>query len=273
MKIMKFQNYLLDTFHISNTQNTKYIQTVINRYIKQCESLYIAKSKNVYDDEYLDNLYQDILENLHEGFHIYSKKCINTITSFVDSLLQTIEKNYNTLHIDLITDTLYDSIINMDRINGQPFFIKNFESVHIEYCNYIHNYKKIVNSLIDHNFKSWYHIKKIIPNIVDLYKSKIDSILEKSSNNKRFYSYNDGYSIFIFYKQIIPKNIKLIEEKEIELIDLCSSKCDELEDSCKIELLVSVMENVIEYTNEIYKYLYIELFNILEDLSSNSLQI
>ena len=100
---MKFQNYLLDTFHISNTQNTKYIQTVINRYIKQCESLYIAKSKNVYDDEYLDNLYQDILENLHEGFHIYSKKCINTITSFVDSLLQTIEKNYNTLHIDLIT--------------------------------------------------------------------------------------------------------------------------------------------------------------------------
>ena len=62
MKIMKFQNYLLDTFHISNTQNTKYIQTVINRYINQCESLYIAKSKNVYDDEYLDNLYQVVFK-------------------------------------------------------------------------------------------------------------------------------------------------------------------------------------------------------------------
>ena len=62
---MKFQNYLLDISHISNTQNTEYIRTVINRYVNQCESLYIAKSKNVCeDDEYLDNLYQDILEKV-----------------------------------------------------------------------------------------------------------------------------------------------------------------------------------------------------------------
>ena len=271
---MTFQNHLLDILHISNTQNTEYIQTVINRYVDQCESLYIAKSQNVYeDDEYLDNLYQDIVESLHEGFRIYIKKSYNIINDFVEMLLQTIERNYDILRIDIITDTLYDNIVNMDRIIGQPFFIKNLKSVYTESSSYVDNYKKTLNSLINNHFKSWYHIKKIIPSITNLYKSKIDSIIKKSINDKHFYSYSNAYTLFIFYKKVIPENIKIIRDKELELIDLCSSLCEELEDSCKIELLVSVIENVIEYTNEIYKYLYIELFNILEDLSSNSLQI